>query len=141
MQMKNASVARRLREAGIRRAARAARSHETPLVPTTPLTESSAARPAEAAPAPVLTPASTPASTPAQSGTEIFCPMCLIPSEDGVATLGETRRPGEPAAATCPECGVASVEWALTCEIDGLLREMRGFDLLEGALSEEGRSF
>jgi hypothetical protein len=131
MQMKNASVARRLRDAGIRRAARAARGHELPLVQTTPLTESSD----------TPTSAQSAQSKSSHDGTEIFCPLCLVPSEDGVATLGETRRPGEPAASACPDCGVASVEWALTCEIDGLLREMRGFDLLEGALSEEGRSF
>lgn len=60
------------------------------------------------------------------------CPTCL--------SYGGEPLPGDPPAdelATCPTCGVASVEWTLATQIDETVDHLGGFDHLLRVLDEE----
>lgn len=57
------------------------------------------------------------------------CPTCLSWHDDSDDVLPQS-------SAVCPTCGESSVEWALSCEIDTLLRQMRGMEALDRALQQ-----
>ncbi|HYO85684.1 MAG TPA: hypothetical protein VES01_04410 [Dermatophilaceae bacterium] len=57
------------------------------------------------------------------------CPTCLGWHDDSDDVLPRST-------AVCPTCGESSVEWALSCEIDTRLRQMRGMEALDRAIQQ-----
>lgn len=68
-----------------------------------------------------------PEATDGLAGYLGVCPTCL-------GWHDEQDEPLPDSAEVCPTCGEASVEWQLSCEIDTLLREMRGLEALDVAI-------
>jgi hypothetical protein len=74
----------------------------------------------------------TPKTVPPTTTELDWCQTCL--TYGGPSLQGD---PPENDLATCPTCGVASVEWTLVTQIDALLRTLNGLDALDAAIRSE----
>lgn len=63
----------------------------------------------------------------------VLCSTCLAADESVLDRLAGAEHPCV-ARATCPTCGVSSIEYGLTLSLDAALAEMTGLDRLDGAL-------
>lgn len=61
------------------------------------------------------------------------CPTCQACTHAGVDAMAGAEHPGV-TPATCPTCGITSIEYGLVLAIDAVLGDMGGLERLDDAL-------
>lgn len=74
-----------------------------------------------------------PTSTQFAQVPAVTCPTCLAADDAALDCLAGAEHPGV-APATCPTCGVTSIEYGLTLALDATLAELKGLERLDDAL-------